>query len=523
MVRDGAVDTTITGGPTAGEMLRTNTTTFTFSHTNGNGNFECKLDSGTNQTNNWTACNTGSVTYNSMVDRPHTFAVRALGASGSDPTPATRSFKSWNCGATDDANTQNLTVGEDIDAAVNGDATGTATEFCVHGGSHTNISATVRVQNGDSLEGEPGTISTFEFPDGVVAAHAVDAPAEISDSQTANGSGLAGLSNIIQLNGTASISWIDCSGAHAQDSNGAATPGGTPQDGTGVCLKPGQGNESQPDHTFLEIHDNGAKGYGTTFGGIKHSHFYGNTENDAFIGFDGSSGKSTQEYEAAYNYVHNEEGMGLWCDADCTNRTSQGEKGFWAHHNLVFGNDEFGIRNEQQAKSLGNGTDGFALVLCEGHPTGTRAGIPNLCDPVSTPNSVIENNIALDNNDGGLVCQAVQNCIIRDNWFPAPLTYLGNTWGHNGAAPSGSTGKAIQIANSAKTTEIYNVDVYDNAIGSEGIQGCQLNNSLFPSAEDDDLQAYCHRNNSSDTANGTYDDGADSVQDNNSYGYSTLP
>jgi hypothetical protein len=478
-------------------------------------------------TGNWTACNTGTVTYPAMVDRPHTFSVRALSSEGPDSTPATRNFKSWDCGASDDANTKNITVGMDVDATVNGDSSGTSTEFCVHAGSHSNISQTVNVQSGDTLEGEPGSILTYQFDDGVIAAMADDAGAEISDSQTANGSGLAGVSVIIALNGSAGVSWIDCSGAHAQDSNGATVAGGTPQDGTGVCFKPGQGSESQPDHRFMEIHDNGAKGYGKTFGGIMNSHFYGNTENEAFIGFDGSSGKSTQEYEAAYNYVEFEEGMGLWCDHPCSNRSSQGTKGFWAHHNLSFqagknssgtqvNSGQFGIRHEYSPFFSSD-----SERTCEGTPNGNDASVPDMCDATSVVNAVIENNIALDTSGGGLVCQAVQNCIIRNNDFPAPFTFDGQTFEHNGAAISGSQGKGIQIANSAKTTGLHNTDAYNNAMNGEHLQGCQIDSTAI--AGDPDLESYCRRNNSSGTADGTYDDSPDSIQDNNDYGYSTLP
>ncbi len=539
----GALETAITSGPTEGQMLRTNTTTFNFSHTGGDGSFECKLDEGTNQTGNWTACNSGTVTYNSMVDRPHTFSVRALNGGTPDTSPATRSFRSWNCGSVDDANTKNITVGMDVDATVNGDASGTSTEFCVHAGSHSNISQTVSVQSGDTLEGEPGSILSYQFDDGVIAAMADDAGAEISDSQTADGSGLAGVSVIVQLNGTAGISWIDCSGAHGQDSNGATVAGGTPTDGTGVCLKPGPGNESQPDHRFLEIHDNGAKGYGTTYGGIMNSHFYGNTENAAFLGFDGSTGKSTQEYEVGYNYVEFEEGMGPWCDHPCNNRSSQGVKGFWAHHNLVFraGSDssgnitnssQYGIRHEYSPIWPDEATHpADDRLLCEGVPAGTgdyNSGtaneglIPDECDATTMNNTVMENNIAVDNANAGLVCQAVQNCIIRNNDFPVPFSFDGKTFSHNGAAISGSQGKAIQIADSPKETKMWNADVYNNAIGDEHIQGCATGVGLFTLA-DEAQAAYCRNNNATGTATGSYDDAANSVQDNNDYGYAVLP
>jgi hypothetical protein len=61
--------------------------TFTFHASNPDATFECSLDGAA-----YTAC-TSPTTYDSLVERSHSFAVRAVDADGTDPSPATHSWR----------------------------------------------------------------------------------------------------------------------------------------------------------------------------------------------------------------------------------------------------------------------------------------------------------------------------------------------------------------------------------------------------------------------------------------------
>ena len=79
-----APDTSITGGPsgTTGDL----TPTFAFTATEPGATFECRVDAAA-----FTSC-TSPFTTGSLAAGPHTFDVRATGVSGTDQTPASRSF-----------------------------------------------------------------------------------------------------------------------------------------------------------------------------------------------------------------------------------------------------------------------------------------------------------------------------------------------------------------------------------------------------------------------------------------------
>lgn len=80
-------DTTITGGPSQGQTIGTNSTAFAFSSNDGSATFETKLDGGSY------SVATSPKYLTSLADGSHTFYVRAKDGSGNyDPTPATRTF-----------------------------------------------------------------------------------------------------------------------------------------------------------------------------------------------------------------------------------------------------------------------------------------------------------------------------------------------------------------------------------------------------------------------------------------------
>lgn len=81
-------DTSITGGPTEGQPVASNSVSFSFQSTEPtSAAFECKLDSGA-----FGPC-TSPKTYNSLADGQYTFQVRAIDLSGNvDASPATRTW-----------------------------------------------------------------------------------------------------------------------------------------------------------------------------------------------------------------------------------------------------------------------------------------------------------------------------------------------------------------------------------------------------------------------------------------------
>ncbi len=113
------------------------------------------------------------------------------------------------------------------------------------------------------------------------------------------------------------IKWVDIAGAVGRISNG------NPQNGTGAGIA-GPSAAGGYLVQYAVIHGNDAAGILNVKGRILNSEFYDNTQNPAFLGFNGSAVKGITEYEAAYNYVHDEQGNGLWCDVGCKNDPAGG-------------------------------------------------------------------------------------------------------------------------------------------------------------------------------------------------------
>jgi hypothetical protein len=315
----------------------------------------------------------------------------------------------------------NINPGDDLDAKVNGDDPRKATTFCVHaasGGTTYNISATLRLRDGDRLIGEPetGTIVTR----GPAKYGVPSVKIRPSGSLKAI---IAAVGKDIQ------IQWVDISGAVGQS--------GTTGSGAGITAGSADGGFLVQ---YAAIHDNDAAGILSAQGRILNSEFYENTNNPDFLGVNAAAVKGRFEYEAAENYVHNEQGNGLWCDVGCVNDPARGANGFWVHHNLVVDNARSGIRYESSPDDLATGVH------------------------LSEPTALIERNEVHGNshleNRGAISVRDAQNALVRANVF-----------GGNEPKPG-----AINASDSGRSsrTDLWNVDIVDNVLNGEQIKGCEL-------------------------------------------------
>jgi hypothetical protein len=335
--------------------------------------------------------------------------------------------------------------GDDLDAIVNGDPRGTATTFCLNTTPDNptptyNVSETLRLRDGDKLIGQTGDFETrgpaeYGVPD-----------VKIRPSRS--------LDAIIAAAGKdIEIQWVDIAGAVGRTNNGS------PVTGTGAGITAGSS-----DGGFLVryavIHGNDAAGILSAKGRILNSEFYDNTQVAAFLGVNASAVKGRTEYEAAYNYVHDEQGNGLWCDVGCVNDSAR-DNGFWVHHNLVVDNGRSGIRYESSPDDLANGVH------------------------ASQPTALIEENEVHGNsygeNRGGISVRDAQNASVRANIFGA-TTIAGVEYRANAAKPG-----AINAGDSGRSsrTDLWNVDIEDNELNGEKINGCELPDNVV----------YCANNN----------------------------
>src|SRR5829696_4264656 len=309
--------------------------------------------------------------------------------------------------------------GDDLDAIVNVDPRDRATTFCINAATY-NISETLLLKDGDRLIGQTGETvtrgpATYGVPEVMIR------PSGSPDSI------IAAVGKDIE------IQWVDIAGGV-----GKTTTDGMPQNGTGAGITAGSA-----DGGFLVrytvIHGNDAAGILNAKGRILNSEFYKNTQNTAFLGLNGAGVKGITEYEAAYNYVHDEQGNGIWCDVGCKDDPAR-QNGFWVHDNLTVDNGHSGIRYESSPNNLATGVH------------------------TSEPTALIEGNEVHGNsyseNRGSISVRDAQNALIRANVF-----------GANAAKPG-----AVRASDSRRSsrTDLWNVDIVDNVLNGEGIKGCEL-------------------------------------------------
>src|SRR5215203_2325613 len=316
------LDTIITSGP-SGSVVGT-TATFEFTSTKTGSTFLCKL---VGQDSTRTNCTSPKTYTNLAVGTAYTFKVWAKDAAGNiDSTPATFTFTPSGGGGTPPPPSDcenDIKPGEDIDAIINNDASGTSTTFCVHAGTYP-VSAPAILKAGDKLKGQPGTKTT------------VDTATKPTPVVKLVGSGT---DNLLRANGSGiSISWVDLTGA-----SGTGT-------GTGAIAAGSAGSDFLVEYS--RIHNNASLGISNMKGTVRDSEIFKNSNTTSSLGFNGSAVKGITEYEAARVYVHDEQGNGLWCDVGCknsarTNMTPKCPTGcFWVHESVVVNSGRAGIRYE---------------------------------------------------------------------------------------------------------------------------------------------------------------------------------
>jgi hypothetical protein len=306
-------------------------------------------------------------------------------------------------------------------------------------------------RDGDALVGEPGTstvIGPATKPEPVVLVR--------------NG---AALSRLVQPTGSnIHLEWLDISGANVrynsqtQDTcgNWGEVANKCPQAGTGVAIVSGQADGTLL-ITHVRVWGNEGLGIGNAKGRVLHSEFFDNTRNPDWIGFEAAGVKGVTEFEAAHNFVHNEQGNGLWCDHACKDDAAR-VNGAWFHHNLIVNNARWGMRYE------------FSPIVASGVHS-------------SQPTFLAENNEVHGNGIGGASMEDAQNGTFRDNIF-GPTTIAGVSYAAN------NNNRAIIFRDSgrAERTDLWNYVATGNQLNGEVIL---LNGEVITDCDQPDNVVNC--------------------------------
>ena len=332
---------------------------------------------------------------------------------------------------------QRVRDGDDLAAEINGAPAGTT--FCVEAGTYP-ISATVEVQDGDVIKGEPGT-TTRRGP-------AVD-PNPVANVR--NAGGLARMFHVTARAGR--MEWLDIQGSpdgarYTDDTRRACENWGgasdrCPEGGTGVAIGAGRSGAGFV-FEHLQVHHNPSQCISGLKGALLRSDLYHCSQNADYWGYSASALKTINEQESAYNFVHDNEAVGLWCDQGCRDNPATPE-GWYQHDNLVVDNGRGGIRYEF-SPMRGNGARS------------------------RQPTALIENNRLAGNGWGGIDVHDAQNATVRENAF-GPTTVAKTEYSHNGSGP-----EAMQFSESDSSrsrTDLWNVEAYDNKLGGEAMDGCE--------------------------------------------------
>jgi hypothetical protein len=343
----------------------------------------------------------------------------------------------------------NINPGNDLDKIVNADSSTRATTFCVHGGTYT-IDQTVTLRSGDQIQGQQGTLTS------VGPATKPAPPVQVT-------AGANNVHELIRANGSnIQIVWLDLTGATGRYSNGE------PVAGTGSAIAAGTANGTFLAR-YLRVHNNDGAGITNMKGRVLDSEFFSNTEDANFLGFIGSAVKGVTEFEAARNFVHDEQGNGIWLDLG-TNDPAR-KNGYWVHHNLVVNNARAGIRYENSPPGLADGMhlSEITALIEYNEVYGNSAGAPLAPRPISIRNS--------------------QNAVVRANVF-GEATIEGVQYSHNGqnvAVRAADAGLSDRI-------DLWNVDIIDNVLNGETIVLSTTKGETLACGELSDEMVYCANN-----------------------------
>ncbi len=329
--------------------------------------------------------------------------------------------------------------GDDLDAIVNRDPGSRGTTFCVHAaqsGTTYSVNNTVQIRSGDRLIGQPGKIVT-RGP----ASYGVPLV------NIRNGAKLA---KVIQLSGVnVQLRWLDVAGGKVKYNRNNRLV-----DGTGYGIGAGPAGPTAR-LEYLTVHGNQSTGISSMNGKLFHSNLYNNGTAPKAQGWSAAAVKGVDEYEAAYNYVHDNPANGLWCDHGCKDVPGM-QNGFWAHHNLLVNNGRWGVHYE------------YSPIVANGVHR-------------NSPSALIERNEIHGNgrkgNYGGASMYDAQNAIFRNNSFGrreiAGVTYPANNR------------RAILFYDTGRRTDLWNGDAVGNTLRGERIEGCDKPDNI----------AYCASNN----------------------------
>jgi hypothetical protein len=316
----------------------------------------------------------------------------------------------------------NIPCGHDIDATINADPKSTATRF-VLGACEYTATETVKPEQGDEIAGPAGNI--------------IQRGSAFDPQPVATITGNANVTQVLKPQGTVRLEWLTVQGGNF-----------TGDAGTGVGLAGGQMTPSSVVDAVV-IKDNEGAGVSNFNGTFVRSELTNNTTNPKALGFIGSGLKAVNEVVVERSYIHDTQGNGIWCDEEC-NDTSLGT--FIVEDTLVVNCGRAGIRWEK----VGGTAAGEALIQ----------------------RNEIHGN-SYDARRGGISMRDAENAIVQNNQFGA-VTIAGVSY------PRNSDGVAIMVSNSgeANRPKLFNIDIRNNVLNGETVEGCELPNTLVACAGD---------------------------------------
>ena len=192
-----------------------------------------------------------------------------------------------------------------------------------------NVSSELQPASGVKLRAQPGT---FERVGG--KAYDVDPAVHINVTHSGD--------NGMKASPGLEVRGFELSGVNPPfEDTGSGSCAGK---GSFIAGGPGNGTEL---YEFNRIHDNAAVGISNVRGQVLRNTAYNNTTNIEFLGCNAGAFKGSEEFEAGWNYVHNEDGNGIWCDNGCENQPLRGTNGMWFHDNVTLMNGSAGMRIEE--------------------------------------------------------------------------------------------------------------------------------------------------------------------------------